>query len=47
MVVSVEDRELVGEESLAGQGEQGSAALGWDILPSGCCRISSTICSLP
>ena len=46
-MVSVEDRELVGEESLVGQGEQRLVGLGWGTLFSGCCGISSTICSLP
>ena len=47
MAVSAEDRELVGEECLAGLGEQGSAVLGWGIPLSGCCGISSAISSPP
>ena len=45
MAVSVEDRELVGEECIAGLGEQGLVVLDWGILLSGCCGTSSAICT--
>ena len=47
MAVSVKDRELVGEEFLVGQGEQGSAGLDGGIPFSDCCGTSSTRWSLP
>ena len=41
MVVLVEERESVEEESFVGQGEQGSVGLVRSTLFSGCCGTSS------